>query len=856
MNVELYINKELIETDPTISFPLTKQFADLTSPSDIITEYSKQIKVPMSATNDRVLRNMKSLDSMSVWLGDVDPTRRLPFRLVYNNSDIMSGYCRVASIVRRGDSGYYNVVLYGELGRVFRELRRLTFDPEDTNGVLIGSPFADVNCIAPNILTGITSEKSMTSDRWHDIIGFVPNVARNKDFNNKSMEIGESTYRELTELLDRNTAFESTNVSSDSVVGDGLTAREMNELRSYAQLPFVYWPRFWKMLQNAAEQLTGYTWELDKDWFNEKNIPYYYNLVMMLKTLPTDMSATQKNDYRVAPPIGGIVYRNDLNKQLSFSYRLVKNGSNEMIPIADFSSSKFDMTKAKMARIDGTITLTISMPHRGANGAYLPIKFGPDTAFECRLSVMNDDKKAGTFPTDNQWQAFSHFWGGSQDALSQWRIGDYSYETQSTVTTLSIAPTSVNEGGKTVFKLTMPLNVLMTSANATDTKFWLRAILNFYKPQFVDQKGNAVSIQNININVSTTSDPLTVQVSNDIVRSDMPFNFYDLWDTSVKPFDVILNYCKMFRILIFKDDIKKTLKFVRQNNYFKVSNIIDWTDKVNLKKDFVIEPISFDYKTLLMNYQENEIGLNSAYEDKYGVKYGEITLNTYQEFTDKQKELFSQPMKNAIPFSPTYLNWNRLIRGDIARTISSDVFVACADSDGVVCDNFGALMIDGGVRNVDKSSGFVSYLELTDDTISQANTGSYCWGGRQVSITPAFLTKYHYLSDVYDKQCIDYTVPKEVYTVNKQEYSNAQGIYEKHWKRWLDEIHNRDCKKVTCYVNLTLTDWLNFQFNHFVRIDKQLYFVNKITDFDASGNNTCTQVELLRVTNLSNWTEQ
>lgn len=187
MNVELYINGELIETDPTITFPLTKQFADLTSPSDIITEYSKQIKVPFSKNNDRALGYMKSLDSMSEWLGVVDPTRRLPFRLVYNNSNIMEGYCRVTSIVRRGDSGYYNVVLYGELGRLFRELRRLTFDPKDTDGELIGSAFGDVNCIAPNILLGMTEQNSMTGDSWYDIIGFVPNTARNKDFNNKSM---------------------------------------------------------------------------------------------------------------------------------------------------------------------------------------------------------------------------------------------------------------------------------------------------------------------------------------------------------------------------------------------------------------------------------------------------------------------------------------------------------------------------------------------------------------------------------------------------------------------------------------------------------------------------------------------
>ena len=90
--------------------------------------------MPFSENNDSVLRNMKSLDATSQWLGAVDPTRRLPFRLVYNNSNIMRGYCRVASIVRRGDSGFYNIVLYGELGRVFRELRRLTFDPKDTDG--------------------------------------------------------------------------------------------------------------------------------------------------------------------------------------------------------------------------------------------------------------------------------------------------------------------------------------------------------------------------------------------------------------------------------------------------------------------------------------------------------------------------------------------------------------------------------------------------------------------------------------------------------------------------------------------------------------------------------------------------
>lgn len=133
-----------------------------------------------------------------------------------------------------------------------------------------------------------------------------------------------------------------------------------------------------------------------------------------------------------------------------------------------------------------------------------------------------------------------------------------------------------------------------------------------------------------------------------------------------------------------------------------------------------------------------------------------------------------------------------------------------------MCDNFGALLIDRGLRNIDKSTRYDSVLVMTDDTNLQADTGNYCWGGKNDNSIANSVLKYHDLSDVYSKECLDYTVPKEVYSVNKKEYVNATGIYEKYWRRWLDEIHSRDSKKVTCYVNLTLTDWLNFQFNHFV----------------------------------------
>lgn len=79
-----------------------------------------------------------------------------------------------------------------------------------------------------------------------------------------------------------------------------------------------------------------------------------------------------------------------------------------------------------------------------------------------------------------------------------------------------------------------------------------------------------------------------------------------------------------------------------------------------------------------------------------------------------------------------------------------------------------------------------------------------------------------------------------------QPANNNYDIYTLFWQRYIEERYDRNNKVVTCYVKLDSNDFQNFEFNKFVNIDNQLYFVNRIFDFNLTSNEP-TKVELITI---------
>ena len=84
-------------------------------------------------------------------------------------------------------------------------------------------------------------------------------------------------------------------------------------------------------------------------------------------------------------------------------------------------------------------------------------------------------------------------------------------------------------------------------------------------------------------------------------------------------------------------------------------------------------------------------------------------------------------------------------------------------------------------------------------------------------------------------------------------YSDKKSIYYNFWESYINERYNIQNKLITCYVTLTPEMWNKFDYSHFVIVDNQLCFVNKIYDYDITNNKT-TKVDLITIQDVSGYT--
>jgi len=323
--IRLYIEDEELEMVDEIQFAINKQFEDINNPTSIINDYSKTVRIPFSQKNDEVFGKIYSPDRLIIaGAGTIgitfDPYKKLDFKLLWNNELLMSGYAKMLNISRENGKGFYEVSLNGELGKLFQEFKKITFVyNNDTSNYYIDTReyFEEemnrnliYNCWntggqqtmnlekqymwAINPSTGERVKIKNPDYRFTDICGFTPSNTYDDDFDYKTIQRTINTTKEIKDILEL-VNFESyTGFSAETVVGDGLMPRQVGEFRSYYQQPFIYFNKLFKMFREKAEQISGYTFDLDSVWFNNEN-PYWRNLTMILNKLDVNLTKSKQN---------------------------------------------------------------------------------------------------------------------------------------------------------------------------------------------------------------------------------------------------------------------------------------------------------------------------------------------------------------------------------------------------------------------------------------------------------------------------------------------------------------------------------------------------------------------------------
>lgn len=904
MNIQLYLADQELELNNKISFPLNKTFENLYNPTDIIIDYSKSINIPITQRNNKIFANAYRLDK-TVVAGDVNigmylnPIKRIPFKMFYNGNILLEGYAKFVSATNSISNRYYTINLFGIIGEVFQELMNVVTNESKLNGLdskylLNDGKYFDTagnilnrsfvrNCWE-NVDNTVWEQNKSKSYQIYDMYGFAPSHrGLYNDFKSNKIQTTSTDVIDVAQLFREKWNDDNDAYGADNIVGDGLPDYQMNQFRTKKLKPYVFFNHLMRMYVDKCKELTGYTLNLDSNWFNANN-PYWSKVVYMLDFLDLDVVEKSSNNTVLLVASTNEVADNSDN---------ISNNSCwlEMEPVSAATENSYSsgITVSKF-----NIGFGVEVEHRNALRVN-EISLLPDTQVIFTVNVnkigtaglttvatktyWTNGKNDSSYHTENGCDS-SNFLSITKDTARSkgkpYEGNEYNYEVTDSDTRIyhyvTVPSFTVSGDFPSGYQVDVDIKfVNKTGYTKNDENApaiylweWLYKSSSYVNPAII-----RIINPNVTDNPNLPTD--TVPYEKDAKAKwifyidntsyltnwddEIRVNIDNLYQNEEPLFNVILQYTKMFGLVWDVDYNTKNIYIKTKYNLFKDKTITSWDDKLDRSKDMIIEPITFDHKSVKFNYDNVEGYRYSTYRDKYGLNIGEKKLYTGYEFNSTENTLFkgikpsSASSKVYVPFNK-FLSWNT--RDTIIPVQEKRILIDCEneeETNSISINNWyfrGPNIIDNDVI-------------IVDDSPLQAAKNEYYYMDRTFALTNSCAVDpkvFPIFSSVHKKDNNTYyglffNTPNVDYTYNKQlQYTLNTNIYELFWKDYINEKYNVQNKKVTAYFHLNTSDFNSFKFNKLVTLQNQVFLVNKIIDYNLNMTES-TKCELIQISDLN-----
>lgn len=912
LNIQLYFANQEVELNDNISFPLNKTFENLWNPTEIVVEYSKSINIPATVANNKLMANAYRIDRQFV-INDnsdtnigiyLDPLKRIPMRLVYNNEVLLDGYAKYTSATVNSKQTYYTFNLYGALGDIFQKLSDCVVDEnkltdeqkaesdsgakyvietpwytETINASFVKNSFDHYN---PNITHNVYG--SNIKDGTYDCIGMAPAYrGLYEDFDSTTgygitwysfLDGEKPTEPESVEdqlknrwrinLINKNYTEENAQARIDAldynaIVPNGLNEHQMRQLRSYEQKPYIYIHSLMQIFINKCEQLTGYKINLDKSWFNVNN-PYWRNLCYMF-----DYLSVKGNTLQSSLPFTGYTVQ-------PYTSAISSDATAE-----DWSTGNYEMKSSATYTITDTDILNKGDIILQPFTLGLQFKCQKDPTHvpkNCQLTLLDwDEVLVDVEVTSGGTTSHYYYWGATSpqsyvNGIHKLREPFNQYYKEDNFVSMTNETKYDNKTNDLIGidYLTVPsFKIKHTKGQSVTVKYTVQ--LNCY--EFLGAPVGVIYLYNGTSYTMPT--PLLNSDTYQVIYPNIDYNanwrnstvcsLKNLYTKDEPLFNVLLQYTKMFGLIWNPNYQDKTIDIMTRSTYFRDYKIVDWTKKVDKSKDIKIEPVSFASKYITFNYDDTEGYHYSGYKKKYGVEYGEKKIRTKYNFDTNNTDLFKNKIKPSSVSCKSFStindlkSWDTLTR--LPNTPSTINFIDCENDDENAAIAINNWYFRAGNATLSEWWNIVDVTdkEITDDRYYWVGSGIY----EELGMTPQLVNYLPMFSPVMKALngirvgCL-FNCPNEDYT-NDQQITQTQGrfIYDVCWNDYVNERYNGNNKKLTAYVRLTPEDFNDFNFKTFVTIDNQLFVVNKIFDYDVKS--PTTKVELIQVTNITGYTK-
>ena len=874
--LELRINGKTADIKEESIIAVTKQYESVHNPLNYYADWSKTVKLPISANNNAIFSNFNRLDSTVTNLS-IDPVKKIPCMILNNNEPVLEGYCKLENANTIYTDEAYEITIYSTFGLVMNELKLLTFNKNAVDvdpRYIIDSPLSDDLVIDRNLVKQSFEQlnHSLTSNNVIDWIGFIPTYqGKYSDFSSDKEQLlpsgrTDDMSRERDEHYKR-------------------------EFRSYYQQPFIWVDKLWKVAKDKINSITDYTLNLDGSWFTGSN-PYYKDLIYTCPSLFNSDDNFKQSTESYADTRNVVMF-NKPSKNPSLSthayyqlYNLVStNNTNIYDPNTGIFNTNADLGSTKLK---GRFRLTLFASIPGyANDGYWYCKITDANPFYVKIKAVNTNTGQDIYGAKKTFLLYS----------DDYDVNSNSFDEGIDLGVCSIANTGVSLGfdGTSGYYPMINHTGYQTGINHAwdcDLNFELNVAENVpYKVYFeiwnanngdpfeytstfsgiywdwlwgddfntsygqYNDKGYSMYFDTKNLSCESTEN----------LRSGSNVSLYRIFPKDVTLCDVLLNYSKMFGLVWDVNEFEKTITVMTRNRFFEDYRILDWTDKVDRSKEFKFVPLNFDKKYVEFNFEEGDCHRLKNYESTYQISYGSKKLDTGYEFNSEtnefmenltpsvvsQKRQYSCMMNTEYEDRPNFMGYSYMVYPN-EHYVDNDDEGKNAGMSGAFYFRNGTFTPDSRLSHWDNNGNYV--VMITDDTQHMIQTQEFCWNISGEGIVLCYaLPDVSTISKSYNgkRYSVHFESPKEYYFETPDGETNY--IYHSFWENYINERYCSQNKKLTAYVYLSIDEFKDIDFREFIKIDNILYHIDKIYDFNYNSDNP-VKMDLVQVWDLSAYT--
>lgn len=289
--------------------------------------------------------------------------------------------------------------------------------------------------------------------------------------------------------------------------------------------------------------------------------------------------------------------------------------------------------------------------------------------------------------------------------------------------------------------------------------------------------------------------------------------------TGIKQRDFMASVIKAFNLYMEPNPDKTNDFIIEPREDYYTGQATDWTEKLDLSKEFTIQPVASDTGKYRFTYAADEDILNRSYKELYDRSYADFELRTGNEFAkgETKVELIFAP-------TPSFKDENN----PTDRVIP---YIGFFDQKGEKTQKSSKirLLYYGGLKNCDK------------------------WHFEAAGVSAAEHTSYPYcghLDDPYESNFdLNFAPPVKVLYSSPASrpinYTN-QNLYSKYWYPQITELTDVNSRIVEGWFYLTPADMYKLSFRTYYFIKDAYYRLLKIENYDPV-NSSVTKCQFLKV---------